>query len=314
MFHRDLFALIPVFDAIFSERSLSGAAKRLGVTQPAVSQALARLRKLTNDELFTSTGRGVRPTPRALEMADHVQSAVAQVNAAFATNEVNIGKLERTFVLDIGGGYDALILPRLVEELTKEAPRLRILAYNDRAGDLLNELKYGETELAFDFQPSNTDEIRCELLASDAVVVVTRVSHPALTKGLTKSLYLGLPHATLVWSRSSAASAVTVELERLMLKPHVAVSVSTFMALGGVVASSNLIATTPAIVARMLGACLRIEQHSIPFRFPPLRLYQLWHARFDNDPAHRWLRAAVKKICEGPADAHPLKWVVPRRH
>ena len=257
---REMLTLIPVFDAIMSEGSLSKAAERLGITQSAVSQALARLRKLTNDQLFIRTGRGVQPTPRALEMAGHVQSALTQVNAAFAAKEVDISKLERTFVLDIGGGYDALILPPLVEELTKRAPGLRLLVSNDRARDLLNELKYGQTELAFDFQPTNAEDIRCELLARDAVVVLSRLDHPALKKGLTKQLYLDLPHVSLVWARTTASGAVVVELERLGLKPRVAVSAPTFIALGGIVASSNLIATTPAIVARMLMAWHRIKQ------------------------------------------------------
>jgi len=311
---REMLTLIPVFDAILSEGSLSKAAVRLGITQSAVSQALARLRKLTNDQLFIRTGRGVRPTPRALEMASHVQSALTQVNAAFAVKEVDISTLKRTFVLDIGGGYDALILPALVEELTQRAPGVRLLVSNDRARDLLNELKYGETELAFDFQPSNAEDIRCELLGRDAVVVLSRLDHPALKKGLTKQLYLDLPHAFLVWGRTTASGAVAVELERLALKLNIAVSAPTFITLGGIVASSNLIATTPAIVARMLMAWHQIDQHPMPLRFPQLSLYQLWHARFDDDAAHRWLRGVVKKICEGPAEAQPLKWVVRARH
>ncbi len=309
MLDREMLALVPVFDAIFSEGSLSRAAERLGVTQSAVSQALARLRKLTSDELFISTGRGVRPTQRALEMASYVQLALNQVNAAFASRDVDMSKLERTLVIDIGGGYDTLVLPRLIEELSKQAPGLRLVVSNDRGGDLLNELKYGETHLAFDFQATSTENVRCELLARDAVVVLSRLDHPALKKGLTKNLYLDLPHASLVWARSPAASAVSVELARLGHNPSVVVSVPTFVALGGIVASSNLLATAPGIVARLLVGWHRIEQHPMPFRFPQLALYQLWHARYDDDAAHRWLRSTIKKICEGPAHAKPLKWV-----
>jgi DNA-binding transcriptional LysR family regulator len=210
--------------------------------------------------------------------------------------------------------YDALILPALAEVVTERAPGVRLLVSNDRARDLFNELKYGQTELAFDFQPTNAEDIRCELLASDAVVVLARADHPALKNGLTKRLYLELPHVSLVWGRTTASSAVAVELERLALKSHVAVSAPTFITLGGIVACSDLIATTPAIVARMLIAWHRIEQHAMPFRFPQLALYQLWHARFDDDAAHRWLCGVVKKICEGPADAKPLKWVVQQKH
>ncbi|NJO34094.1 MAG: hypothetical protein HC869_14085 [Rhodospirillales bacterium] len=252
---------------------------------------------------------GVRPTPRALEMAGHVQTALAQVNAAIAPKEIDITTIDRTIVLDIGGGYDALIMPRLMEEVTKCAPGLRLLVSNTRGADLLNELKYGETELALDFQPSNAEGIRCDLLSRDGAVVVARHSHPALNSGLTKDLYLKLPHAKLVWNRSSTASAVVFELDRLGLKPPVVASLPTFTALGGVVASSNLIATVPAIVARILQSWFRLEQYPLPFRLPPLALYQLWHARLDDNAGHRWLRQTIKNICAGPAEAKPLKWI-----
>jgi DNA-binding transcriptional LysR family regulator len=121
---REALTLVPVFEAVLSERSLSRAAARLGVTQSAVSQALGRLRKLTGDELFERTGRGVRPTPRALEMANHIHAALNHVSTAFTPKTLDIGTLERTFVLDIGAGFDALILPLLVAEITqKGTPR-----------------------------------------------------------------------------------------------------------------------------------------------------------------------------------------------
>ncbi len=99
---REMLTLIPVFDAVLTEGSISRAAMRLGVTQSAVSQSLARLRKLAGDELFEATGRGVRPTPRALVMARHLQAALAEVNEAFSPKEIELTTLNRTFVLDIG--------------------------------------------------------------------------------------------------------------------------------------------------------------------------------------------------------------------
>ena len=104
MSDRELLALIPVFDAIMSEGNLSRAAERLGVTQSAVSQALARLRKLTSDPLFESHGRGVRPTPRALEIADHARAALMHASAAFTPKTLDIASLKRTFVIDFGAG------------------------------------------------------------------------------------------------------------------------------------------------------------------------------------------------------------------
>src|SRR5262245_46830178 len=199
MSDRELLALIPVFDAILSECNLSRAAERLGVTQSAVSQALARLRKLTGDPLFESHGRGVRPTPRALEMASHARAALTHANAAFTPKTLDIASLKRTFVLDIGGGFDAFMLPVFYELLARQAPGIRCVVRNTRGSDILNDLKYGETELAFDFQPTDSEGIRCERLGSGQAIVITRPNHPALANGLTKKLYLALSHTTLLW-------------------------------------------------------------------------------------------------------------------
>lgn len=296
MSDRELLSLIPVFDAIMGERSISRAARRLGVTQSAVSQALARLRKLTNDPLFEGHGRGVRPTPRAQEMAEHVRSALTHANAAFTPRKLDIAKSERTFILDIGGGFDALILPLLYSELAKLAPNVRCIVSNGRGGDLLNELKHGETELALDFQPTDAEGIRCERLGSAKPVVLARAGHPALRKGLTKKLYLGLPHAALVWARSSVSSAIALELARLGIETRIAMAVPTVMALGAVVASSDLIATNSSFAASALKTYFPLEVHPLPFRMPVLTFYLLWHARYDDDAEHRWLRDLIKRM------------------
>jgi DNA-binding transcriptional LysR family regulator len=293
MSDRELLALIPVFDAIISEGNLSRAAERLGVTQSAVSQALARLRKLTNDPLFESHGRGVRPTPRALEMAGHARAALTHANAAFTPKTLDIANLKRTFVLDIGGGFDALILPKLYKVLAKSAPGVQCLVSNTRGGDLLNELKYGETELAFDFQPTDAEGISSERLGEDTPVVVARPGHPALKQGLTKALYLQLPHVALAWTRSTVSSGVALELGRMGLETKIAMSVPTVTAVGALVASSDLIATMSRYAARALSGLHQLEQHPLPFRMPPLAFYLLWHERFDDDAGHRWLRGSI---------------------
>ena len=298
---RELIALIPVFDAIFSEGNLSRAADRLGVTQSAVSQALARLRKLTSDPLFESHGRGVRPTPRALEMASHARAALTHANAAFTPKTLDIRNLTRTFVLDIGGGFDALMLPILYRELAKTAPGVRCLVSGTRGGDLLNELKYGETELAFDFQPTISEGIRCERLGGDTAVVLARSNHPALKNGLTKKLYRALPHVTLVWARSTVSSGAALELARMGLEIKIAISVPTVMALGALVASSDLIATVSRFAARALADFYSVEAHPLPFRMPPLVFYLLWHARFDDDAGHHWLRSRIQALSEIPS-------------
>lgn len=296
MLVREMLSLIPVFDAILTEGSISRAAERLGVTQSAVSQSLARLRKMAGDELFETTGRGVRPTPRALVMAKHLQAALAEVNEAIALREIDIATLERTFVIDIGAGFDSLILPVLYPVLAKEAPGVKLLISNTRGADLINELKFGQTELAYDFQAGLAEGIRSDPLGSGPAAVIARKKHPALKSGVTKELYLELPHAALVWNRSSAASGVALELERLGLETRVQVSVPTLMALGAVVAASDLIATTSEQIGQELAVRYDLDIHPMPIALPKLTLYQLWHARYDSDAGHRWLRERIRSL------------------
>ena len=189
-------------------------------------------------------------------MARHVYAALAQVNEAFTPRDIDLAKLERTFILDVGGGFDALVLPPLLPVVQREAPGLRLLVSNTRGGDLTKELKYGETELAFDFQACDADGIRCDLLGRSDAVVLARPDHPALRSGLTEELYFALSHVSLVWARSTAVSGVALELERIGRSPTVAVSVPTLMAMGAVAGSSDLIATTSVFVGNVLARAL----------------------------------------------------------
>lgn len=293
---RELLALLPVFDAVFSEGNLSRAADRLGVTQSAVSQSLARLRNILNDDLFESTGRGMRPTPRALVIVRHVRAALAEVDAVVEPKETDIAKLERTFVLDIGAGFDVIVLPVLYPELARQAPHVRLLISNTRGTDLTQELKFGETELAFDFMANPAEGIKSELVASVPTAVIARDGHPALRRGLSKEAYFNLGHAALIWNRSAAASGVALELARRGFETNVVVSVPTLMALGAVVATSDLIATTSITAARELANHYDLRIYPIPFPFPPATLYQIWHVRYEEDAGHVWLRETIKTL------------------
>ncbi|NJO34092.1 MAG: hypothetical protein HC869_14075 [Rhodospirillales bacterium] len=146
------------------------------------------------------------------------------------------------------------------------------------------------------FQANNTEGIRSELLARAPAVVVARAGHPAVKTGLSKDLYFELAHVALIWDRSAAANGVALELARMGLETRVLAFVPTVMALGAVAASSDLIATTSAFAGRVLAERYGLQIHPMPFSFPPLALYQLWHSRHDEDAAHSWLRGTIKAL------------------
>ncbi len=293
---KELLGLLPVFDAIFVEGNLSRAAERLGVSQSAVSQSLARLRHITSDELFQSTGRGMRPTPRALLMVRHVRASLAEAAMAAMPRDVDLAKLERTFTIDIGAGFDALLVPGLYSQVTRQAPLVKLDIVNTRAGDPANALRAGEIELALDFAPSTAPGIRSKSVLPSPMVVITRQAHPELASALTEAQYFSLKHVTVNWARSIAPNGIALELMRMGREVRSALSVPTLFALGAVVASTDLVATVSRAAANQLAQRFSIAVHDLPFSMPPAQLYQLWHSRFDDDPGHQWLRLVIEEI------------------
>ena len=131
--------------------------------------------------------------------------------------------------------------------------------------------------------------------------MLARPDHPALRSGLTEELYFALSHVSLVWARSTAVSGVALELERIGRSPTVAVSVPTLMAMGAVAGSSDLIATTSVFVGNVLAEHYGVAIHPMPFPFPQLAIYQMWHERYDDDSAHRWLRDTIRALAYAAA-------------
>lgn len=294
---KELLSLFPVFDAIFTEENLSRAAEKLGVSQSAVSQSLARLRQLTDDELFESTGRGMRPTPRALLMIGHVRAALAEAYAVARPVALDLTTLSRTFNIDAGAGYDCILVPLLFRAIEAEAPRVRLNITSIRALDPSHALRSGEVDIAFDFLQPTTPGIRCQSLAPSPAVVITRKGHPACASGLDQITYLAARHAQLNWTRPIGASGLTMELQRIGHNLNVAVSLPTLPGLGATVAATDLLATISEAAARYLSAHYAIVIHQIPLPLPHAQFYQCWHERFEADPAHGWLRALIVRAC-----------------
>jgi len=293
---KELLALFPVFDAIFTEENLSRAAEKLGVSQSAVSQSLARLRQLTADELFQSTGRGMRPTPRAMLMIHHVRAALAEAQAVARPQSLELSTLERTFHVDVGAGFDCILVPLIFQEVDAQAPRVKLNITSLRAIDTSNALRSGDVDIAFDFMPPTAAGIRFQSIAPSPVVVIARQDHPQLTQGLNESQYLSMRHAQLNWHRTAGPSGIALELLRTGRSVNIAVSLPTLCGLGATIATSDLIATISESAALYLSPRYPIAIHRLPLSLPDAQLYQCWHERFDQDPAHAWLRALVGRV------------------
>jgi LysR family transcriptional activator for leuABCD operon len=289
--------LIAVFDAIMTEGSLSAAGARLGLSQSAVSHALARLRAVTGDKLFVRTRKGMRPTAYALAIAGPLQSAVELCRQAFSNrNGIPPISAQRTFVIDLPVGFDVVFVPPLLVAMRSFGVGARVWVNSDRAGDALSQLRDGETELALDHEQVQAKWVRCTPLYDDEFLVCARKGRVERVGDLTEKVYLAADHVTLRWTRSPSGSPVDTRLSALKLERNVVAALPTLAGCATVVSQSNALFTIHSRIARILAARFDLQLHPIPIPLAPLTLYQIWHQRSDADPGHKWLRSEFLRI------------------
>lgn len=289
--------LISVFDAIMAEGNLGAAGERLGLSQSAVSHALARLRAITGDELFVRTRKGMRPTPHAIALAGPLQSAVELCRQAFSKrNGIPTLAAERTFVIDLPVGFDVVFVPPLLAAMQTFGLGARVWANSDRAVDVLTDLRDGETELALDLEPAKAKWIRCTPLYEDTFLVCARKGRVDPLGELTEKAYLAADHVTLRWTRDGLESPVDARLGALKLKRKVIAALPTLAGCSTVASQSNALFTIHSRIARILAMRFDLQLHPMPIVLAPVTLYQIWHERSDDDPAHKWLRNELLRI------------------
>lgn len=289
--------LIAVFDAIMTEGNLGAAGERLGLSQSAVSHALARLRAITGDDLFVRTRKGVKPTAHAVSLAGPLQSAVELCRQAFAKrNGIPTLNSDRTFVIDLPVGFDVVFVPPLLAAMQTLGLSARVWANSDRAVDVLTDLRDGETELALDLEPAKAKWIRCTPLYEDTFLVCARKGRIDPLGELTEKAYLAADHVTLRWARDSGESPVDARLGALKLTRRVVAGLPTLAGCSTVASQSNALFTIHSRIARILAQRFELQLHPMPIRLAPFTLYQFWHERCDDDPGHKWLRNELVRI------------------
>ena len=287
--------LLVTLEVLLAEGSVAGAAKKLRLSPSAMSRALARLRTATGDPLLVRAGRGLVPTPRALELRGHVgrivQDGAAVLSPAAA---LDLGKLSRTFTLRTSEGFVENFGPALIARIAKEAPgaRLRFIAKPDKDSEALRDASVDlETGVIGE---TTGPEVRTQALFKDRFVGVVRKRH-ALAKGnVTAARYAGGRHI-LVSRRGLDKGPIDDAMKKTGLERQIVTIVGGFAAALALARTTDLIASVPE---RHTGN-MRDGLHSfpLPVATPSITLSMLWHPRLDADPAHRWLRGVVRDIC-----------------
>lgn len=291
--------LLRVFDAVYRARSVSRAADVLGITQPAASQSLTRLRLLLKDQLFVRVAGGVAPTPRAQRLSHAVQSAIATLAAALNEAEVFDPRTDPTTVrLHLSDIGEACFLPLLMSSLNDSAPAVRVASTPLAHDEIALALDSGSLDFAIGFLPSVHDTQRARLL-DDSYVVLLREGHPGAPKGpARRSALAGLARLDYVAVRSHPETMRI--LQSLGLEDRVRLTAAHFLALPAIVRSTDLCAVMPRAIAHgfVAGGGCRIVELDVPLREFTVSLH--WSRRHESDPAHRWIKALILRLFRQP--------------
>jgi DNA-binding transcriptional LysR family regulator len=287
--------LLFTLEAVLTEGSVARAARRLRLSPSAMSRSLARLREATGDPLLVRAGRGLVPTPRAIDLRDRVRRLVEEAESVLRPAEtLDLGRLARTFTVRTSDGFVENFGPRLVARIGEEAPgvRLRFVQKLDKESGPLRD---GTVDLETGVVGKTTGpEVRTLTLFRDRFVGVVRKGHPLSRGRITPSRYARGKHVA-VSRRGLERGAIDDALEPLGLEREVVTIVGGFATALALARASDLIASVPE---RHTGN-LREGMHSftLPIPVPEVTVSLLWHPRLDADPAHRWLRARVREVC-----------------
>ena len=287
--------LLVALDVLLTEGSVARAARRLRLSPSATSRALARLRRTTGDPLLVRAGRGLVPTPRALELREGVGQLVQEAEAVLGPAErPDLGKLIRSFTLRTSDGFVENFGPALIARVDAEAPgvRLRFVQKTDGGSASLRD---GDVDLETGVIGKVTGpEVRAQALFRDRFIGVVRRGHPLSRGKMSPARYAGGRHVH-VSRRGLDTGLVDEALQPLGLERQIVTIVTGFATALALARTTDLIATVPE---RHTGN-LRAGMHSfgLPVVTPGITVSLLWHPRLDADPAHRWLRACVREVC-----------------
>ena len=287
--------LLVTLDVLLAEGSVARAARRLRLSPSAMSRALARLRETTGDPLLVRAGRGLVPTPRALELRQRVSQLVQDGEAVLRPAEkLKLKQLVRTFTLRTSEGFVENFGPDLIARVREQAPGVRLCFVQKQDKDSTS-LRDGSVDLETGVVGKATaPELRMQGLFRDRFIGVVRMGHPLDQGEITPARYAAGRHV-FVSRRGLDRGPIDEALSPLGLKREIVIIVAGFSTALALARASDLIASVPE---RHTGN-LRAGMHSfpLPVSTPEITVALFWHPRLNADPAHRWLRGQVKDVC-----------------
>lgn len=299
--------LLKVFDVVMAERSLTKAASQLALTQPAVSNAMRRLRDALSDELLVRKGRSLEPTRLGLELWPTVREALHSLQSSLAPQAFSPSSATTTFVLTMADSTAAELLPGLVQVLATQAPGTSIRVVPLTTRDPRQLLDDGVADLAIGHFPAVLADLTSQaqagaaqsyqhqrVFASDYVCVM-RKGHPLAKGKLTLDNYCNAAHMLVSFS-GRAFGFVDEALASLGRKRRVVLTVNQFFTAGTVAVRSDLLAVLPRHLVHVADHANALVMRELPLTVAPIQVDALWHQRLHNSQAHRWLHAQIERL------------------
>ncbi|CAA0079405.1 PCP degradation transcriptional activation protein [Zhongshania aliphaticivorans] len=288
--------LFKVFDAVYRANSLTEAAKALHITQPAVSNALARLREHFDDPLFVRRGRSIAPTPLADSIAAEISNSLTTLQESLHRGqEFDPTTSKRRFVISMGDPMEFVALPSLLAQLQKSAPGIRLQSQRLVRDQLSRQLISGELSMAIDIPQAVDPSIEQQFLFRDDLWVMMRKNHPLAEHSLSLKNYLNAHHVS-VSGRSRGSVIEDAALNRKGLNRNITLRGQSYYSASHIVAESDLLLTLPRHLALRFQDFLPLHILPLPMKLPALEVQLYWHRSANNDTAHQWLRAQIHQI------------------
>ena len=286
--------LLVAFDALLSERNVTRAARRVGLSQPALSKALHRLRDIFDDPLFERREGIMQPTEQALKLGKPVRRALDEIQSALEPRDFDPRTARATITIGSIDFYDLVFMPELIARINGDAPGLDLVIKTSDRLRVLKQFANGEIDFAIMPISDSITELHVEPLFTESAVTMMRIGHP-LARKMTIEGFAAAGHVTVALE-GLGVNWIDAALAARGLRRRIVLTLPNFAAVPFAVGATDLISTLPRRLLGRLGSLARVI--SVPPPFPPrfVTIHLAWHPRSAPSPLHNWLRATIKKV------------------
>ncbi len=297
--------LLTILQQLLQSHSVSQAAQQLNMTQPAVSNALKRLRVALQDDLFVRSSHGMTPTPYALELAEPVAYALNTLQSALSRREhFDAATSQRRFHLAMTDVGEVYFMPTLMRSLAEHAPHVHIHCSRTHSGSLAQDMSEGDIDLALGTLTDIPDGFFQQRLFRPHYVCLYRRDHPAIRGAIDLEQFYALEHLA-VTSANTGHAVVDQWLAREGRQRRVRLTVPHFLSVGPILQHTDLVATVPERLARRVQTAFELDSCPHPAALPDIAINIYWHAKLNRDPANLWLRQHLLALFQERSESTP---------